>query len=114
MQHKGVGTLLPGRSLWLARLSSSVGTNFERQRCCWCFGVLLQERTMPTPNVTSLERAFQLARSGKCKTTADIQLQLKAEGYSAAQVIMIGPTLMRQLRAVINDKSSLPGSAREL
>jgi hypothetical protein len=69
---------------------------------------------MPTPNVTSIERAFELARSGQCETTADIQLRLKAEGYSTAQVIMIGPALMRQLRAVINDKSSLPGRCREL
>jgi hypothetical protein len=61
---------------------------------------------MPTPNVTPVERAFQLARSGRCKTTADIQLRLKAEGYSTDQVI--GPTLMKQLRAVIDRKSCPP------
>ena len=58
---------------------------------------------MRTPNITQLERAFQLAHSGQCKTTADIELRLKAEGYSTNQVI--GPTLMKQLRAVIDDKS---------
>jgi hypothetical protein len=67
---------------------------------------------MPTPNITSLERAFQLAHSGQCKTTADIELRLKAEGYSTNQVI--GPTLMKQLRAVIDDKSCPPAACRKL
>jgi hypothetical protein len=75
------------------------------------FGALLQERAMPTPDVTPIERAFQLARSGKCRTTADIQLRLKAEGYPADQVI--GPTLMKQLREAIDRKSWPPGG-REL
>jgi hypothetical protein len=68
--------------------------------------------TMPTPNVIPLERAFQLARSGQCRTTGDIQLCLKAEGYSTDQVI--GPTLMKQLRAVIDDKSCPPAECRKL
>jgi len=72
----------------------------------------LQERAMPTRNVTPLERAFELARSGLCKTTADIQLRLKAEGYPADRVI--GPTLMKQLRAVIDDKSCPPAECRRL
>jgi hypothetical protein len=67
---------------------------------------------MPTPHVTSVERAFQLARSGRCRTTADIQLRLKAEGYATDQVI--GPTLMKQLRAVIDHKSCPPVESREL
>jgi hypothetical protein len=67
---------------------------------------------MRTPKITSLERAFQLARSGRCKTTADIQLRLKAEGYPTDQVI--GPTLMKQLRAVIDDKSCPPAECRKL
>jgi len=67
---------------------------------------------MATPNVTSLERAFQLARNGQCKTTADIQLRLKFEGYSTDQ--MIGPILLKQLRTVINDKSCPPAECRKL
>jgi hypothetical protein len=67
---------------------------------------------MRTPNITPLERAFQLARSGRCKTTADIQLRLKAEGYPTDRVI--GPTLMKQLRAVIDDKSCPPAECRKL
>ena len=33
------------------------------------------------PNITTLERAFQLARSGQCSTLDDIKQRLKAEGY---------------------------------
>ena len=67
---------------------------------------------MPTPDITPLERAFQLARSGRCKTTADIQLRLKAEGYSTHKVI--GPTLLKQLRAVMDHKSCPPAECRKL
>jgi hypothetical protein len=56
-------------------------------------------------------RFFQLARSGQCKTTADIQQRLKAEGYSNQ---VIGPTLLKQLRAVIDDKSCPPAECRRL
>ena len=46
--------------------------------------------------VTTLERAFQLARSGKCATVGELRQQLKAEGYAPDQIT--GPTLLRQLR----------------
>jgi len=45
---------------------------------------------------TTLERAFELARTGDYPGTAEIRAQLKAEGYSLGQ--LEGPTLMRQLR----------------
>jgi len=67
---------------------------------------------MPHPNILPLERAFQLARSGQCKTTADIQLRLEAEGYDTGQVI--GPMLLKQLRAVIDHKSCPPVEHRKL
>ena len=65
---------------------------------------------MPAPNITSLERAFQLARSGRCRTTADIQIRMKVEGYPTDQVI--GPTLLKQLRAVMDDKGCPPVERR--
>ena len=52
-------------------------------------------------NVTVLERAFQLARSGLCGSVSEIKERLKAEGYSLVQVT--GPTLSRQLFALIRD-----------
>jgi len=48
---------------------------------------------------TTLERAFQLAKSGTCVSVPDLRKQLKAEGYSINQVT--GPTLNKQLVALI-------------
>lgn len=52
--------------------------------------------------VTSLERAFALARSGSVQRIADIRTTLRSEGFDATQ--LDGPVLKRQLRALI-DKS---------
>ena len=52
--------------------------------------------TAPRP----LERAFELAKSGKVLSIPDIKLALRSEGYSAAQ--LEGPMLIRQLRALIS------------
>lgn len=49
--------------------------------------------------VTSLERAFEMARSGKFATVADIKKQLNIEGFSASQVT--GRVLSRQLKELI-------------
>jgi hypothetical protein len=49
-----------------------------------------------TPRATTLERAFELARSGKYAGVSELRLQLKAEGYSPDQ--LTGPALLRQLR----------------
>jgi len=48
---------------------------------------------------TTLERAFQLAKSGTCVSVPDLRKQLKAEGYSINQVT--GPNLNKQLVALI-------------
>lgn len=45
---------------------------------------------------TSLERAFELARSGECASISDVRKRLKQEGLSVSQ--LEGPTLTRQLR----------------
>lgn len=51
------------------------------------------------PNKTPLERAFELARSGRFENVSAIKTELSAEGYSVAQVT--GPMLMRQIRDVL-------------
>jgi len=61
---------------------------------------------MATPNTTPIERAFDLARSGQCRTTADIEKLLRDEGYPAGA--LIGPVLMRQLRELIDDAARWP------
>jgi hypothetical protein len=53
--------------------------------------------------VTALERAFQLARSGKVPTVAAIEESLRRDGYDVRQVE--GPTLRRQLVELIKAAS---------
>jgi hypothetical protein len=54
---------------------------------------------MPS-NRTSLERAFELAKSGRFTSIGEIKQQLKTEGFSLAQ--LVGPSLMKQLGALIH------------
>ena len=51
------------------------------------------------PRITELERAFQLAKSGECRSLDEIRKKLSQEGYYATQVT--GKGLMRQLQAII-------------
>ena len=51
------------------------------------------------PNVNSLERAFELARTGAFETVDDIKGQLHREGYSFTSII--GKHLSAQLRELI-------------
>jgi hypothetical protein len=48
---------------------------------------------------TSLERAFELAKSGQCATVEEIKKKLKAEGHCEYQIV--GRTLSKQLRELI-------------
>jgi hypothetical protein len=52
------------------------------------------------PNVSALERAFALARSGKCVNVGDIKKRLRIEGYSDEQIV--GQELHTQLAALIS------------
>ena len=54
-------------------------------------------------NVSTLERAFQLANSGDYSTVADIKRKLIVEGYSDAPVW--GFQLHKQLRALTRKAS---------
>jgi hypothetical protein len=56
------------------------------------------------PNTTALERAFQLAKSGRCISIEDIRQQLKSEGYSAEHVT--GKGLTRQLKELIRSAAT--------
>lgn len=50
-------------------------------------------------NKTSLERAFELARSGECSDLSGLIQRLSREGYSAHQIE--GPQLRKQLIRLI-------------
>lgn len=51
-------------------------------------------------NLTTLERAFQLAESRTCTTIDELRRALGAEGYSPNQIT--GPALTKQLRDLMN------------
>jgi hypothetical protein len=51
------------------------------------------------PNVSTLERAFQLAATGRYLTVTEIRLQLSREGYR--HELVDGPTLAKQLLAAM-------------
>ena len=51
-----------------------------------------------TNRPTTLERAFQLARSGEYSTISDSRRQLKTEGFSDAPSQISGPSMLKQLR----------------
>lgn len=53
------------------------------------------------PHTTALERAFELARSGRYPSLTKIRSQLRLEGYSPEQVT--GRLLQSQLRKIINE-----------
>ena len=62
------------------------------------------------PNVSALERAFALARSGKCVSVSDIKKRLRTEGYLDEQIV--GQELHRQLAALIGkarQRTTQPG-----
>lgn len=50
-------------------------------------------------NVSAIERAFQLAETGRYLTVTEIKLRLHAEGYHHGQIE--GPVLCRQLGEVM-------------
>jgi hypothetical protein len=62
-----------------------------------------------TGRATELERAFELARTGAFPALEHIRKRLKAEGYPVGQIV--GPTLLRQLRAICQAARSQPRMA---
>lgn len=47
---------------------------------------------------TTLERAYELARSGACRTVGDIKTRLQQEGYERVQDRLYGGSLTSALR----------------
>jgi len=47
---------------------------------------------------TTIERAYELARSGSCRTVGDIKSRLQAEGHERVQDRLYGATLTSALR----------------
>ncbi len=51
------------------------------------------------PQIHTLERAFELARSGAVTDVNQLRVKLKAEGLEISQ--LQGPSLLKQIRALI-------------
>jgi hypothetical protein len=55
-------------------------------------------------DVTTLERAFELAKSGNYITIEEIRQKLKAENFDRDR--LVGPSLLAQLRAIMGAAQS--------
>jgi hypothetical protein len=53
---------------------------------------------------TTLERAFELAKSGDCLTISEIRSKLKKEQRDSVDAHLAGPALQRQLRTLLAHK----------
>ena len=56
------------------------------------------------PHITALERAFELARTGKYSSVTDLKRDVIGEGYDRAQ--LEGFALGRQLKLLIRDAAA--------
>lgn len=52
---------------------------------------------------TTLERAYELARGGGCRTVGDIKQALQSEGFERIQDSLYGPTLTAALRKLCQE-----------
>lgn len=53
---------------------------------------------MSSHRPTTLERAYELARGGGCRTVGEIKQALQSEGFERIQDSLYGPTLTASLR----------------
>lgn len=52
---------------------------------------------------TTLERAFELARSGRFASVSDIRLALKRERFDQVEAHLAGASIARQLRGLMEE-----------
>lgn len=57
---------------------------------------------------TTLERAYELAGSGACRTVGDIKQRLATEGYERVQDALYGPALTAALRKLCQENYIAP------
>ncbi len=62
---------------------------------------------------TIIERAFELAKSGRVSSVEDIARQLKREHYEAVLSHLSGNSIRRQLTEVIKQSASVPYGVAE-
>jgi hypothetical protein len=62
---------------------------------------------------TTLERAFELARSGECGGVQDIRRRMKAEGYTSVGDQLYGKSLYAQLKSLCDAAKAANPSAEQ-
>lgn len=62
------------------------------------------------PSTSTVERAFQLARTGACHSVVEIRRRLYAEGYDGVHGHLIGSTIQRQLRETLSARGIAPSA----
>ena len=55
-----------------------------------------------------IERAFQVAKSGKVGNIKDVRMQLAGEGYSNVNMALTGRSLTQQISRMIIEAKALP------
>ncbi|HEY0027000.1 MAG TPA: hypothetical protein VGC35_03950 [Allosphingosinicella sp.] len=65
---------------------------------------------------TTIERAFEIARSGSCTSVQEIRMALKKERFDNVEAHLAGPSLARQLRtlceaAKVSDRAEAEAAA---
>ncbi len=62
---------------------------------------------MPVAQSTSsvIERAYELARSGRCHNVAEVSSRLKQERYESVEAHLAGPSIRRELRRICSEAS---------
>ena len=53
------------------------------------------------PTKPIIERAFELARAGSCRSVNDVRQALRREGYEGVHAHLHGTTINRQITALI-------------
>jgi hypothetical protein len=61
---------------------------------------------------TTLERAFELARSGDCSSLQDIRRRLKSEGFDQVEAHLAGPAIGKQLRRLCEEARTTSAEPR--
>lgn len=63
--------------------------------------------------MTTIERAYELARSGACRTVGDIKARLQAEGYEGVKDRLYGASMTGALRKLCAENYVAPDGEEE-
>jgi hypothetical protein len=55
--------------------------------------------------MSTIERAFELARDSKCRDLADVKRRLTAEGHSGVEQHLAGLSIKKQIKSIIGHRT---------